>query len=91
MLLSELLDDHRDALKARKGEVADLRWGMEELSVAGRAVTEEISRLRVDFGHEVVAHSSREEELAQLRGELEKRGSEMLKRDSELQQKELML
>ena len=43
MLLSELQDDHMDALKARKGEVADLRREMEELSAAGKAVTEKIS------------------------------------------------
>ena len=46
MLLSELLDDHRDALKAREGEVDDLRWGMEKLSVAGKATNEEISWLK---------------------------------------------
>ena len=63
VLLSELLDDHRDALKEREGEVSDLRQGMEELNAAGKAATEEISRLKVDWGREVVAHSSREEEL----------------------------
>jgi len=46
--------------------------------------TEEISRLKVDLDREVVAHSSRED-VAQLRGKLEKKGSEMLKRDFELQ------
>ena len=40
MLISELLDDHHDALKAKKGEVADLHRGM--VSVAGKATTEEI-------------------------------------------------
>ena len=56
MLILELLD-----------EVADLRRGMEGLSAAGKAATEEISRLKVDLDHEAVVRSSREE-LEQLRG-----------------------
>jgi len=64
---------------------------MGELSVAGKATTGEISRLKVDLGREEVARSSREEELVQLRGELEKKGSEVLKRDSNLQSKESAL
>jgi len=87
VFLLELLDDHQDALKAREGEVADLCRGMEELSVAEKAVTKEISRLKVDLGREMVTRSSQKEKLVQLRGELEKKGSKMLKRDSELQQK----
>ena len=64
MLISEFLDDYWDALKAKEGVVADLRRRMEELSVAGKAATEEISWLKVDLCHEVTARSSREEELA---------------------------
>jgi len=41
---------------------------MEELSVAEKASTEEISRLKVDLDHEAVVCSSREKELKQLRG-----------------------
>ena len=41
MLISELLDDHHDALKAKKGEVADLHQGI--ISVVGKAMTEEIN------------------------------------------------
>jgi len=77
--------------KGEEGEVVDLRQGMEELSVAGKTATEEISQLKVDLYHEVVAHSSREEELVwlteelvRLREKLGKKGPEMLK-DSELQ------
>ena len=51
--------------------------------------TEEISQLKVDLCCEVTARSSREEELARLREQLGKKGSEML--DSELQQKEYAL
>ena len=69
MFISKLLDDHRDALKARESEFAYLHWGMEELSAVGKAATEDINRLKVDLGHETVARSSREEQ-AQLRGEL---------------------
>jgi len=57
---------------------------MEDLSVAGKATTEEIIQLKVDLGWEVVAHSSREEELGQLTGELEKKGLELLKKNSKL-------
>ena len=53
--------------------------------------TEEISRLKEDLDHEVVVRSRREKELVQLRDEQEKKGSETLKRDSELQQKEFAL
>ena len=90
MLLSELLDDHRDALKARECEVADLRRKMEGLSATGKATTEESSWLKVDLGREVVARSSRED-VVQLRVELEKKGSEMLKRNPELQQESALL
>ena len=69
MLLSKLLNDYWDALKAREDEVVDLCRGMEEVSAAGKAATEEISRLKIDVGCEVVAHSSREEKLVQLKGE----------------------
>ena len=98
ILISELLDDHWDALKAKKSEVADLCWGMEELSVVRKAATEKISQLKVNLCHEVTARSSqdeelarRREELAQLGEELGKKGSEMLKKDSELQQRESAL
>ena len=57
---------------------------MEDLSAAGKAVIEEVSRLKVELGREDVARSSREEELVQLMGKREKKSSEMLKRDSEL-------
>ena len=36
VLIVELLDDHRDALKAKEGEVVDMRQEMEELSAARR-------------------------------------------------------
>ena len=44
---------------------------MEELSAAEKAATAEINRLKVDLEHEAGVHLSREE-LALLRGELEK-------------------
>jgi len=88
VLLSELLDDHRDALKARKGEVSDVRRRMEDLSAVWQAANEEIGRLKEDLSREVAARLSRKEEVVHLRGEVDKKGSEMLKRDSELQQKE---
>ena len=46
ILISELLDDHRDALKAKEDEVVNLHRGMKELSTTGNATTEEISRLK---------------------------------------------
>ena len=90
MFVSELLDDHRKTLKKKDGEVVDLRQRMEELSAARKAATEEISRLRADLKHKAEVCSNREE-LEQLRRELEKKGLEVLKRDSELQQKKLVL
>ena len=59
VLISELLDDHQDALKAKDDKVADLRWRMEELSAAGKGTTKEISQLKVDLCREVAAHSNR--------------------------------
>ena len=56
---------------------------MEKLSSAGQAAIE-IGRLKEDLSRKVAARLNREEEMVQLRGELEKKGSEMLKRDSEL-------
>ena len=91
VLLFKMLDDHWDALKAREGEVSDLRRKMEELNAAGQATTEEIGRLKEYLGRKLATHLIRKEEVVQLRGELEKNGSEMLKRDSELQQKESAL
>ena len=38
MLISELLDDHREALKEKDGEVADLHRRMEEFSAAEKVV-----------------------------------------------------
>jgi len=73
VLLLELLYDHRDVLKARKGEVADLCWGMEELSATEKATTEEISRLKVDFGREVVARRVERRSLCSLGGAGEER------------------
>ena len=73
VLLSGLLDDHWDVLKAREGEVSDLRWRMEELSAAGQAATEEIGWLKEDLSREVAAHLTREE-VVQLRGSWRKRG-----------------
>jgi len=70
-------------LKAKEGEVTDLCQKIEGLSVTGKTVTEEISQLKVDLRREVTARSSREEELARLKEELGKKGSEMLE-DSEL-------
>ena len=82
MLILELLDDHRVALKAKKGEAADLRREMERLSTAGKMATEEISQLKVGLCHEVTTCSCREGKLARVREEL-KKGSEILE-DSEL-------
>ena len=62
MIILKLQDDHRDAMKAKKGEAADLCQGMEKLSAAGKAATEEISRLKVDLNHEAVVRSSLEKE-----------------------------
>ena len=39
VLISELLDDHRDALKVKEGEVADLYRGMKELNATVKAAT----------------------------------------------------
>ena len=58
---------------------------MEGLSVAGKIMTEEIYQLKVDLYHEVTARSRKEEELARLREELGKKGSEMLEKDFDLQ------
>ena len=91
VLLSELLDDHQDALKVMEGKISDLCWKMGELSTAGQAETEEIRHLKEDLSREVAVRLSREEEVVQLNGELEKKGSEVLKRDSELQQRESAL
>jgi len=62
---------------------------MKKLSVAGQVATEEIGWLKEDLSHEVAL--SQEEEVVQLRGKLEKKGSEVLKRNSELQQKKFAL
>ena len=56
---------------------------MKKLSAAGQVATEEIGRLKEDLSHKVAF--SQEEEVVQLRGRLEKKGSEVLKRNSELQ------
>ena len=74
----------------KEGEVIDLRRRMEELSAVEKATTKKISRLKVNLGREVVARLSQEEEVVQLGG-LKKKGSEMLKRNSQLQQKESAL
>ena len=87
----ELLDDHLDALKAKKGEVVDLLQEMGSLSATGKTTTEEISQLKVDLCREVTAHSSQEEELARVRQKLGKKGLEMLEKDFVLQQKESAL
>jgi len=42
----------------KEGEVADLRRGMEELSIVGKVTTEEFSQLKVDLGHEAEVRSS---------------------------------
>jgi len=80
VLFLELLDDHRDTLKAKKGEVADLRWGMEKLSAAEKAATEEISQLKVNLCHEVASCSSQEKELVRLRKELARLEEELGKK-----------
>jgi len=80
----ELIDDHRDALKVKEGEVADLHQGMEELSAAGQAATKEISRLKEDLCCEVKTRSSWEEELVPLQEELARLGEELEKRGSEI-------
>ena len=67
MLISELLDDHWDALKAKEGEVANVHREMEELIATGKAATEEISQLKVDLDNEAGVRSSREE-LSQFSG-----------------------
>jgi len=89
VLISELLDDYKEAGKEK--DVADLRRRMEDVSTAEKATAKEVNQLRADLDHEALVHPNREEELKQLRGKLEKKGSKMLKRDSELQQKELIL
>ena len=55
-------------------------------------MTEEISRLQSNLDHEAVVHLHRKEELKQLSGEQKelKKGSEVLRKDFELQQKELV-
>ena len=78
VLLSGQLDELQDALKVREGEVSDLCQRMEKLSAAGQATAEDIGRLKENLGREVAARLGQEvEEVAQLRGELEKKGSEM--------------
>jgi len=49
VLISELLDDHQNAPKAKEGEAADLCREMERLSTAGKTTAEEISQLTVDL------------------------------------------
>jgi len=66
VLILELLDKHRDALKVKKGEVADLHREMEELSAAGQVATKEIRQLKEDLCREVKTRSSWEEELVRL-------------------------
>ena len=66
MPISELLDDHREALKKKDGEVTDLRRRMEEFSAAAKAAAEEVSRLRANLDHGAVVRSNREE-LEELR------------------------
>ena len=90
MLIFKLLDEQKEALKEKDGEVVDLRRRMEELSAAEKAATEENSQLRADLDHQAVVRSNWEERLEQLRGELEK-GSDVLKRDSDMKQKKLAL
>jgi len=72
VLISELLDDHQDALKAKEGEIATSCREMKELSAAKKTVTEEVSRLKVDLDHETVVCSN-QEEMAQLKEELAQR------------------
>ena len=84
VLLSELLDNHQDALKVIEGKISDLCQRMAELSVAGKVVTEEIGWLKEDLSREVAVRLGREEKVVQLKGELEKKGSKVLKRDFEL-------
>jgi len=50
-------------------------------------MTKEITQLKVDLCYEVTARSSREEKLTRLREEPRKKGSEMLEKDFELQQR----
>ena len=57
----------------------------------GKMMTEEISQLKVKLCCEVTARSSWEEELTRLWEKLRKKGSEILEKDSELQQKEFAL
>ena len=63
ILLSELLGDHRDALKARESEVSDLRRRMKELNVAGQAMPEEIGWFKENLSLKVAARLSRVEEV----------------------------
>ena len=61
-MISELLDDHQDALK-EEGTITDLRQKMKELSAAREAAAEKINQLQADLDHEVTIQSSREKEL----------------------------
>ena len=45
MPISELLDDHREALKKKDDDIADLCRRMEELSAVEKVAAEEISQL----------------------------------------------
>ena len=71
-MTSELLDDHRDALKEKEGTIAKLRQKVEELSAAGEAAAEKINRLQAE-DQEVAVQSSQKKELEQLRGESRER------------------
>ena len=62
MLISKLLDDHREALK-KEGKIVDLHQRMEELSTVGKAATEKISQLKSDLDSEAVVQRSQEKEL----------------------------
>ena len=55
MLIFELLDDHREALKKKDDEVVDLRWSM-EFSAAAKTATKKVS-----LDCEAVVCSNREE------------------------------
>ena len=61
-----------------------MRQEMERLSASEKAATEEISQLKVGLCHEVTTRSCRKGKLARVREELVKKDSEMLEKESEL-------
>ena len=51
MLIFELLNDHREALR-EEGKINELLWEAEKLNVIGEVGTAQSSRLQADLDHE---------------------------------------